>query len=55
MKHQKQNILKKENKEGHVGECCFSCVEDKEYGFGDDIDGCCCKLYLSDSLTPKIS
>ncbi len=24
-------------------DCCSACVEDKELGYGDDIDGCCCR------------
>jgi hypothetical protein len=27
----------------HRGSCCFSCIEDKFTGYGDDITGCCCR------------
>lgn len=26
----------------HRGQCCTSCLQDKEDGYGGDIDGCCC-------------
>lgn len=29
--------------EAHPGRCCESCLQDKELGYGDDIDGCCCR------------
>jgi hypothetical protein len=29
--------------ESHRGLCCSSCIEDKAEGYGDDIDGCCCR------------
>jgi hypothetical protein len=28
--------------ESHRGLCCSSCTDDKDEGYGDDIDGCCC-------------
>lgn len=31
------------NKKYHEGDCCSSCIEDKEMGFGDDISDCCCR------------
>jgi hypothetical protein len=27
----------------HEGPCCNSCEEDKATGYGDDIEGCCCR------------
>ncbi len=26
----------------HRGNCCSSCIEDKNEGYGWDIEGCCC-------------
>ena len=31
----------------HTGSCCSSCQQDQDYGYGDDIDGCCCKGFKS--------
>ncbi len=27
----------------HRGMCCSSCIADKDEGYGDDIEGCCCE------------
>lgn len=27
----------------HRGLCCASCIEDKNTGYGDDIEDCCCR------------
>lgn len=33
----------------HRGLCCVSCIADKEDGYGDDIEGCCCKRLWDDA------
>lgn len=30
----------------HKGWCCESCLEDKAEGYGDDIEGCCCRAIV---------
>lgn len=37
MKHIPKEDLKEEDA------CCGSCLGEKEMGYGDDVDGCCCK------------
>lgn len=41
-----------ENKK-HEGECCYSCIMEKDLGLGQDIYGCCCKdTSLEEDTTP---
>jgi len=38
-----ESILSKWEKYCKKGQCCSSCIDDKELGYGDDIETCCCR------------
>jgi len=45
-------IIKRCKEDKVPEECCSSCIEDKQMGYGDDIEGCCCRHsgYLNEAF-----
>lgn len=49
-------ITVRKEDERHPGYCCESCYDDKIHGYGDDIQGCCCRqgIFEANKTEPRL-
>ena len=50
-----REVLNKWENNKNKSQCCSSCEEDKNLGFGDDIEACCCRHLTTEYVISQIT